>query len=189
MNADEARTVEENRKLVYMVINTLYRQGRIWPWELEDMAQEGMIGLLKAARTYREESGVLFSTFAVKCIQNEIVTKLSFANRERRRQNRAHPSIQMELKLGQGGEAVVLGNILPSKTNVEEEALGMTIENIEEMFRSYGHEEWFEALVRNVEGETLEAIGKAKGVTRQRIGQMVVNARKCIADEVRKREK
>lgn len=43
--------------------------------EKEDMLQEGLIGLLKAVRSY-DESKAQFSTYAVTCMKNSIITAL-----------------------------------------------------------------------------------------------------------------
>lgn len=42
----------------------------------EDAFQIGCVGLIKAVDTYDEESGIAFSTYAFKCIQNEITMEL-----------------------------------------------------------------------------------------------------------------
>ncbi len=41
-------------------------------YDYEDYFQEGSIGLIKAARCYDENINVSFSTYAYKCIKNEI---------------------------------------------------------------------------------------------------------------------
>ena len=42
----------------------------------EDVIQEGMIGLYKAIRDYRPESGSSFRTFADLCITRQIITAI-----------------------------------------------------------------------------------------------------------------
>lgn len=42
------------------------------PLEKDDLIQEGMIGLLAAINSYREEKGASFSTYAGHCINNSI---------------------------------------------------------------------------------------------------------------------
>lgn len=58
---------EDNQKLVYFCIN------RYFPLFAhdEDAEQEGMIGLWKASQNY-DKSKAAFSTFAVRCIVNQI---------------------------------------------------------------------------------------------------------------------
>ena len=61
------KLIEDNMKLVYYIINKYY------PSFLhdEDVVQEGMVGLCKAASAW-DESKSKFSTFASMCILNEI---------------------------------------------------------------------------------------------------------------------
>ena len=47
--------------------------------ELEDLMQEGMIGFLKAARTYRADQGTSFHTYAVVCIDRSMISSIRSA--------------------------------------------------------------------------------------------------------------
>ncbi|MBC3889909.1 RNA polymerase sporulation sigma factor SigH [Acetobacterium paludosum] len=49
----------------------------------EDLIQEGMIGLLKAIWDYRSDRDTQFSTFANLCIERQIQTAISSANRKK----------------------------------------------------------------------------------------------------------
>jgi RNA polymerase sporulation-specific sigma factor len=64
---NKERLVEDNMNLVYYIINQYY------PTYLhnEDVVQQGMLGLVKAADAW-DESKSKFSTYASKCILNEI---------------------------------------------------------------------------------------------------------------------
>lgn len=55
----------------------------------EDAFQIGCIGLIKAVDTYDEDSGIAFSTYASKCIANEIMMEL-------RKQQKRVSEISME---------------------------------------------------------------------------------------------
>ena len=59
--------VEKNINLVYFIINRDYPTYR----HDEDIVQSGMLGLCKAAEKYDESRGK-FSTYAGRCIRNEI---------------------------------------------------------------------------------------------------------------------
>lgn len=50
-------------------------------WLKEDIMQSGYIGLLKACNKYKAENGYKFSTFAMKCIKNEILMYLRKENK------------------------------------------------------------------------------------------------------------
>ena len=43
-------------------------------YEKEDLAQEGMIGLLRAIRSFSEEKGASFHTYALLCIDRNIIS-------------------------------------------------------------------------------------------------------------------
>ena len=49
----------------------------------EDIIQEGMIGLFKAIRDYKNGNAAIFSTFAHMCIKRQIITAIKSANRKK----------------------------------------------------------------------------------------------------------
>lgn len=55
----------------------------------EDMFQIGCVGLIKAVDTFNEDAGISFSTYASKCIMNEILMEL-------RKQQKQVSEISME---------------------------------------------------------------------------------------------
>lgn len=61
------RLIEDNIKLVWFVMNKYYRSFI----NDEDLFQSGTLGLVQAANSWDENRGA-FSTYAVKCIRNEI---------------------------------------------------------------------------------------------------------------------
>jgi RNA polymerase sigma factor (sigma-70 family) len=66
-----ARLFEENLGLVHMVVREL--RSRATPgFDVEDMVQEGMLGLLHAVRNWDGSRGVRFSSYAVPCIRGAI---------------------------------------------------------------------------------------------------------------------
>lgn len=69
------RLVEENTKLVYVVLNTRFKRFIPVAMKLDlydDIYQEGCIGLYKAAKVFDEDRGCKFSTIASICIGGEI---------------------------------------------------------------------------------------------------------------------
>lgn len=45
------------------------------PWaDAEDLSQEGLLGLLSAVRTFREEGGASFRTYAAVCVRNRLLS-------------------------------------------------------------------------------------------------------------------
>ena len=65
--------------LVNNEVRTMFLVGA----EIEDLAQEGMIGLFQAIRDYDEKSPASFSTFAYACVKNRCRTAITTANRQK----------------------------------------------------------------------------------------------------------
>ena len=59
-----------NLKLVHYQYN---RKFSSLPIEKEDIISIGILGLIKAADNYKESKGYSFTTYAIKCIDNEIL--------------------------------------------------------------------------------------------------------------------
>lgn len=58
-----------NIPLVHYVVNKYYNK---YYQMKPDLIQEGMIGLWKACKTFKEEKGIKFATYATRCIMNNI---------------------------------------------------------------------------------------------------------------------
>ncbi|MEG0516995.1 MAG: sigma-70 family RNA polymerase sigma factor, partial [Cetobacterium sp.] len=77
---------EALEKLFMKYKNDILRNGKnlfIKGGNIDDLLQEGYIGLMKAIKSYDEARGVSFSTFANICIKRQIITaiKSSTSNR------------------------------------------------------------------------------------------------------------
>ena len=69
LTAEMSEKVLQNQGLVHHILNNM----SISPNDYEDLFQVGTIGLIKATYTYDEEKNIQFSTYAGRCITNEIV--------------------------------------------------------------------------------------------------------------------
>lgn len=79
MTTEQETLVESNLRLVDFVIRRKFPRWREIG-EYEDVQQIGRIGLCKAAQTYDPDKGRMFSTYAVKCIRNELKMALRCVN-------------------------------------------------------------------------------------------------------------
>lgn len=64
------------KSFVYLKARNYFLMGG----EKEDLIQEGMIGLLKAIRSYDNEKLASFKTFASVCIKRQLITAIKSAN-------------------------------------------------------------------------------------------------------------
>ncbi len=71
--------LEKYRKIVLIRARAYYLVGG----DNEDLIQEGMIGLLKAIWDFKPDRDARFSTFANLCIERQIQTAISSANRQK----------------------------------------------------------------------------------------------------------
>mgnify|MGYP001022195244 FL=1 len=72
--SEEARNklIEHNLRLVAHVVRKYESSGE----DMEDLISIGIIGLIKAIRTYNHERGVRLATYAARCIENEVLMHL-----------------------------------------------------------------------------------------------------------------
>ena len=76
----------------------------------EDLIQEGMIGLFKAIRDFKEENGAPFAAFAKLCVERQMYTAIEAAGRQKNAPLNAYISLSEEEEhLMDGGieEAVI----------------------------------------------------------------------------------
>lgn len=64
--------ISENINLVHNAIKKNYPYVKLGSYEYEDMFSDGLYGMYKAAINFNIDSGYAFSTFAIKCILNQI---------------------------------------------------------------------------------------------------------------------
>lgn len=75
----QACLFERYKEIVNMKANKFYIIGA----EREDMAQEGLIGLYKAIKSYDGEKQNSFKTFANLCIERQLITAIKSSNRQK----------------------------------------------------------------------------------------------------------
>lgn len=62
------------------VVNFVVKNREIKGGDEADLIQEGMIGLFKAVKEYREGSGASFKTFATTCVKNQVLNAIEKAS-------------------------------------------------------------------------------------------------------------
>lgn len=74
---------EKYKPLVEMKASKYYNYIKNKGYELNDLIQEGMIGLSQALKDYKEQKNVTFSTFANLCINRQMLTFIRNINRQK----------------------------------------------------------------------------------------------------------
>ena len=72
--------INNNMDIVYAKARYFFIKGL----DREDVIQEGLVGLYKAIRDYREDRAASFRGFAQLCIHRQLVSAIKRANRKKR---------------------------------------------------------------------------------------------------------
>ncbi len=113
--SDENRDlVVNNQKLVYLVIQRNLGIAPNSP-NYEDIVSIGTIGLAKAVVTYDPSKGITFSSYATKCIRNEI---FMYFRRERKYEEAI--SLDQPIEEDDWGKSFTLGDKISTPDFVEE---------------------------------------------------------------------
>lgn len=163
---DWRKLVENNQRLVWYYAKRY--KSRDPAIDLEEFAQIGMVGLIKAAETYDEKKGNTFATYASRCILNE----LNMAYRSIKKRSDDCVSIQ-EYILGTEETLMIQDCIADENVNIEreifnqitiEEALNIII-NLKSDIRTI--------LLLYFEGKTQKEIAERLGISQSYVSRII----------------
>lgn len=126
--------MEKYKPLVRKHANTLFLIGG----EPDDLIQEGMIGLFKAIRDYKDDRDAGFFHFAEICIKRQLATALEASNRKKQQPLNNYVSFSND----EAGEGVNLEEIVsgraenPEQLILEQEKVSEFVERIKEKLSS-----------------------------------------------------
>lgn len=90
--------------------------------DVDDVIQEGMIGLFKAIHKYKPDRGASFSTFAEICITHQIITAIRSADRNKHKALNTSVSLNKPLK-DENDNMTLEDTLEANKADSPEEAL------------------------------------------------------------------
>src|SRR5438093_6183272 len=104
----------------------------------EDIVQEGMIGLYKAIRDYKDDKLSSFRAFAELCITRQIITAIKTATRQKHIPLNSYVSLNRPLSQDEGGEPDrVLVDVLATHTSSDPVELVISSEEVRQMQTSF----------------------------------------------------
>lgn len=181
LTPEQSQVVADNFSLVGVAFKKV-RSGKIKEHYGNEILLAGHYGLVKAAILYKPEHGI-FSSFAVRCIYNEMILWIiGYENKNKKLQ-----TISLETRAGKTGDPgenknMTLGDILPDTTvNVEE--AGINRATIDEIYYILDHcvnETDARFMKMYASGMSIIDIAEAEGCTRQRVDQRIKRAREII---------
>lgn len=118
------KLIQHNMRLVAFIVRRHYPDYR----DQEDLISIGMIGLIRAAETFDYERSINFSTYAGKCINNQI--RMHF---RKIKHQLTEVYMNEPMDCDKDGNEVTMADIFPDDTSVEDEAV-LNI-NIKKLYR------------------------------------------------------
>ncbi len=148
--------------------------------DTEDVVQEGMIGIFKAIRSYEEGYSASFRTFADMCVNRQILTAISTANRLKHAP--LNTSVSLSKPMNEGGET--LEEVIMPESDNNPETLMIVRELLEyingegrDIFSPFEHRVWEEYL----QGKGYRQIAEELGKTPKAVDNAIQRIRKKIA--------
>ena len=103
--------MEHNLRLVAHIVKKYYGTG----FEQDDLVSVGTIGLIKAINTFKADKNIKLSSYASRCIENEILMYFRGAKK-----NSLDVSINEEIDSDTDGNALTLMDIMSAEDNIVE---------------------------------------------------------------------
>ena len=103
----------ENQKLIYFVIKKMGIK-----YNLQECYDVGEIALIQATKTFDGNKGFKFSSYAIRCIRNEICNYLQYSNRKRRKSNLKDISLDTDIS-----ENTTLVDTIDSGIDIENDTI------------------------------------------------------------------
>ena len=171
----------ENSGLIWKAIKDMHLYATK-DMELDDYYQIGSMGLLRAIDTYDASKGVQFSTYAVKCIKNEIGQYFQSQERDKRKMNTVTTSYNVETNVGDNKVEIIDCVVDLSSTEPFNEVCRTTLG---EALKVLTEAEYEFFRVRYMEAELTDDITNKRTYTINKLGLKSVGEFKSIDRKVR----
>lgn len=179
------RLINHNLRLVAHIVKKYTTAG-----EADDFISVGVIGLIKAIQTFNPDKGVQLSTYASRCIENEILMLI--------RMNKKHNSVfSLEEKLGcdpEGNEITLLDTLeCDEKDVLEEVELKILSEQLVEKMKKVLTKREFKIIcmrygVDNTPALTQREVAKKLGISRSYISRLENKALMIIRSKIKEND-
>ena len=149
--------------------------------EAEDVVQEGMIGLMKAVRSFDEGREASFKTYAGTCINNQILKAIRKAEREKNQP--LNDAISLDNRLREKDDDLTIGDIIKGSMFDEPEEKVIyedTLERLGNISRQIFSPLESEVLRAKIAGKNYQEIAEELGKSPKTIDNALQRIRKKI---------
>jgi RNA polymerase sporulation-specific sigma factor len=185
------RLVRENTGLIRSIVAKTVRSYPNLPggYDRDDLESLGYIGLIQAAQTYDPERGAQFSTYAYRCIENQISSALA------RARNRQVDCISLSLLIGEDEDTPMEDQIFQKSSEYQDQALKLDAQTtvIDQASREVLEEAIarlpapHDAIIRQMyfDGQSLTEVARALRLSPQRVQFLHSRALRMLRRHVR----
>lgn len=173
----------ENVNLVWHVVNNTMSLHKTKDMDMDDYFQIGAMGLIKAIDTFDSSKGFQFSTYATKCITNEIGKHFQDQRAARRKINSMTLSYNVTTMVGDDSEVEFIDIIEDAKsTRGYTDAIRTTLS---EAIKTLAKDEYLFFKTHYLEARLTDGIFKEREYTIDKLGLSSVGEFKAIDRKVR----
>lgn len=178
----EETLIRKYSGIVYKKARAYYMVGA----DVEDVVQEGMIGLLKAVRKYDVDKDVSFGPFADSCVTNQIISAIRSADRVKHKP--LNTSVSLNKPVGNGersgdGLEITLGDTIsanpadgPEQLLIVKDVAYYILNNGDNIFSDFE----MQVLSEYIKGYTCEQIAKRLERTPKSIDNALQRTKKKV---------
>ncbi len=168
-NGDE-NAVDEIFKNFKTKVKAIARGYFLIGGDLDDLVQEGMIGLFKAIKSFDKNKSDDFNAFALMCVNREIINCIKKNNSDKNK------TLNYTVSLD-GIAQNYLANISPESIVLDREENGLLLKAIDEQLSDFEKK----AVLSYIEGFSYSEIAEQNGVTAKAVDNALQRARTKLA--------
>ena len=159
--------------------------------EIEDLIQEGLIGLYKAVRDYKVEREASFRSFAELCVTRQIITAIKTAARNKHTPLNTYVSFSHTRAGASGDQEMSLAEVLPGDPVVDPITQVISSEELRSLVECLGEslsDLESGVLTMYLEGRSYEEIAERLDCTPKTVDNALQRVKRKVLTHLRSRE-
>lgn len=167
----------ENR--INIISKKYYNYVKTCGLDLNDLIQEGMMGLTEAINSYKDHKDAKFTTFANICIERKILSLVRTCTNTKNKL--LNNSISIDTTENSGGQKLI--ELIKDETNLDPEEISIFYEDSKEIFSSLYEnltKQEKDVFILRIKGFTYNEISKILNITKKSAQKSMERAKEKI---------
>jgi RNA polymerase sporulation-specific sigma factor len=180
------KIIERYRGFVRLKASSYFLAGG----EIEDLIQEGLIGLFKAVRDYRTDREASFRSFAELCVTRQIITAIKTAARNKHSPLNTYVSFSHS-RTGSGEQEVTLAEVLAGDPVADPMTQAISTEELRSLVDCLGSALSgleSQVLAMYLEGRSYEEIAEQLACTPKTVDNALQRVKRKVSTHLKSRE-